>query len=212
MDIKTLYMISTIILSFASIILILNYRKNPQNDGVKYLTYFIILHLIGFILFLLRNQIPDFISIVLANTLFAVGTISLFLAIKALVKIEPILHKRYLLPVFTYFIGFVLFTYVTYDTKTRMLIYYIFCTMYLLPSSWLLWINKSSKYKLFDKLTSILFFTISFILIWMITQVSFITLHSYIFTNSNIFMMIGVLIIYMFSLWSLLALKYRIKN
>ncbi len=212
MDVKILYVVSTIILSFVSIVLVMNYRKKPQNNAIKFLTYFIVLHFIGFVLFILRNQIPDFISIVIANTLFAIGTISLYLTIKSLLNIEPILQKRYLIPLVTYFIGFIVFTYISYDTKTRILIYYLFCAIYLLSTGWLLWRNKSFEYNLFDKITSVMFFAISSILIWIILQVSFMTLHSYYFSNSNIFMILSIFIINILSFWSLFALRYRIKN
>lgn len=212
MDAKMLYIMSTITLLFVSIVLLVNYKKNPKNYAIKFLTYFILSHFIGFVLFTLRNQIPDFFSIIIANTLFAIGTMSLYFTIKAILKIEPLLHTRYLIPLVTYFAGFIIFTYISYDTKARILIYYLYCIIYLIPSAWLLWTNKSPSNILFDKITSILFFSIASLLIWIIMQVSFIPLHTYYFSNSNLFIILSIFIINILGLWSLLALRYRIKN
>jgi len=211
-DIKILYMVNALVLLGTSLVLYVNYKKYSQNISLKFLTYFMGFHLFGFILFILRNQIPDFISIVIANSFFATGVLCLYMTIRAITKVEPVWHNRYFIPLLTYFVGFVIFTYVSYDTKTRILIYYLFCTIFMIPSAWFLWKNNVSKYKVFDKSTAILFFTISLILIWIIIQVSFIKLQTYYFSNSNIFMMLSFFIMNILSVWSLLALRYRIKN
>ena len=212
MDIKILYIGNMLVLFATSTILYIKYRKQPQNSALKFLTIFMGFHFFGFVLFILRNQIPDFLSIVIANTLFAAGVISLYITVRAFTKIEPAWHNRYFIPLITYFIGFVIFTYVNYDTKTRILIYYLFCTIFMIPSAWFLWKNNVAKYKVFDKATAILFFIISLILIWIIVQVSFIQLQTYYFSNSNIFMMLSFFIMNILNFWSLLALRYRIKN
>ena len=72
------------------------YIKN--NLAIKYLTFFTFLYTIGFILLILRNQIPDFVSIVLANTLFAIGTLFLYFALKSLLDLNIKWRERYLIP------------------------------------------------------------------------------------------------------------------
>ncbi|MGB3751380.1 MAG: hypothetical protein WA945_07400, partial [Arcobacteraceae bacterium] len=179
---------------------------------IKYLTYFVVLHFIGFIFFVLRNQIPDFFSIIIANMLFAVGTLFFYLTIKTIVNEKTIWHNRYYIPVFMFFIGFIIFTYFIYDTKTRIIIYYFYCAGSIFPSAWLLWKNDSKNFKLFDKTTAILLFIISFIFISIIIQSIFIKLQDYYFSNNNIFMIVSIVIADLLSLWTLLALKYRVEK
>lgn len=212
MDIKVLFTVNLLILFIVSSILTINSRKKTQNNSIKFLAYFILLHFIGFIFFVLRNQIPDFFSIIIANMLFSVGMLFLYMAIKTMVNIEPIWQNRYYIPLFIYFIGFIMFTYINYDIKIRILIYYSFCAIYMLTSGWLLWKNNSPEFKFFDKITAILFFIISFILIGIILQATMIKIETYYFRNTNIFMIISISILDLLSLWTLIALKYRVKN
>jgi len=212
MDIKILFSVNLLILFVVSATLLMKYKNNRQNTSIQYLTYFIGLHFIGFILFVLRNEIPDFISIIVANMFFAGGTLFFYLAIKTLVNEKTIWRNQYYIPIIVFFIGFITFTYVIYDTKTRIMIYYFYCTVYVLPSAWLLWKHEASRFKLFDKATAVLLFIISFIFIAIIIQSIFIELQDYYFSNNNIFMIVSIVIIDIFGLWTLLALKYRVKK
>lgn len=212
MDIKILFSVNLLILFVVSATLLMKYKNNRQNTSIQYLTYFIGLHFIGFILFVLRNEIPDFISIIVANMFFAGGTLFFYLAIKTLVNEKTIWRNQYYIPIIVFFIGFITFTYVIYDTKTRIMIYYFYCTVYVLPSAWLLWKHEASRFKLFDKATAVLLFIISFIFIAIIIQSIFIKLQDYYFSNNNIFMIVSIVIIDIFGLWTLLALTYRVKK
>lgn len=212
MDIKILFTTNAIILLITLTILISHYKKNTQNKSIKFLTYFIALHFIGFMFFVLRNQIPDFFSIIVANMLFAVGTLFFYMSIRAIIKIEPIWYNRNYIPLLVFLIGFVIFTYISYDTKTRILIYYLFCAIFVFASGWLLWTKNALEFKFFDKTTAIMFFIISFVLIGIFLQATILKIETYYFSNKNIFMILSIVIIDLLSLWTLLALKYRIKN
>lgn len=212
MDVRLLFIINTLTLLITLIVLITNHIKDTQNKSIKFLTYFIALHFIGFILFVLRNQIPDFFSIIVANMLFAIGVVYLYMAIRSILKKEYIWHNRYFIPILIYFIGFVMFTYISYDTQTRILIYYTFCTMFVFPSGWLLWSAQSEKFKVFDKASAIVFFIIALIFTAIIFQATIIRIETYYFSNKNIFMILSLIIVDIMSLWALLALRYRIKT
>ena len=212
MNIKIIFTINTLVLFFMSIYMIYTYRKKPYNQTIKFLTYFIVLHSIGFVLFILRNQIPDFLSIIFANTLFAIGTLFLYFAIKSLLQLNIEWHGRYLIPLITYFIGFIIFTYISYNTTTRIVIYYSYCVLFLSPSAWFFWFNSSSKFKIFDRFTALFFFTIVMLFSWIIIKASFMNLHTYYFSNSNIFMMLSNIVMMLLVIWTILCVKIRIKD
>ncbi|MCK9490834.1 MAG: hypothetical protein M0Q24_01990 [Sulfurimonas sp.] len=212
LDVKTLFIASTVILLLVSIITLFKYKQNPKNSAIKYLTLFILLHFIGFVGFILRNQIPDFLSIVIANTLFGAGTLSLYLATKAITNKEPIWHNRYLIPIITFFIGFIIFTYIEYNTSARIFIYYLFCFIYTSAIAWLFWFNDSMKFKIFDRVSSVFFTILSIIFLGVIFQTSFIKLQAYYFSNSNTFMILSIFIMIALNLWTILTIKHRVKN
>lgn len=212
MNIKIIFTINTLMLLLISVYMIHTYRKKSHNQTIKFLTYFIVLHSIGFLLFILRNQIPDFLSIIFANTLFAIGTLFLYFTIKSLLHLDIQWHGRYLIPLITYFIGFVIFTYISYNTTTRIVIYYSYCVLFLSPSAWFLWFKSSSEFKTFDRFSAILFLSIIMLFLWVIIKASFLNLHTYYFSNSNIFMMLSNMVMMLLIIWTILCVKIRIKN
>jgi len=212
MDVKTLFSAITAILLLVSLIMIFSYKQNPENSAIKYLALFIVLHFIGFVGFILRNQIPDFLSIVVANTLFGAGTLSLYLATKAITNKTPIWYNRYLIPLLTYFIGFIIFTYVEYDTSIRIFIYYLFCFIYTSAIAWLFWFNDSVRFRVFDRVSAIFFAALSIIFLGVVFQTSFTKLQAYYFSNTNTFMILSIFIMILLNLWTVIATKYRIKN
>jgi hypothetical protein len=212
MDMKIIFAINTLVLLIISIISTVEYKKNTKNDSIKFLQLFIVLHFVGFVFFILRNQIPDFISIIIANTLFAIGTLSLYLATKSIMNIQPIWHNRYVVPIIIFFIGFIIFTYAEYDTRTRILIYYIMCFMYTISIAWLFWHTNSIKFKIFDKISAVLFTAVFLIFLGIILQTTFIKLQTYYFSNANTFMILSILIMDLLAFWTLFTIKYRVKN
>lgn len=212
MDVKLLFTVNILILAVVSSILIFKHIRNPKNLTIKFLTYTILLHSFGFVLFILRNQIPDFLSIIVANMLFAIGTLFLYMAVRTLVDKKLIWQNKYVIPLLMFFLGYMIFTYIAYDTKTRILIYYTYCAIFVFPSGWLLWTTQTPGFKFFDKVSAILFFIISFIFIGIVMQATTIRIETYYFGNKNIFMIVSIIIMDIISLWTLLALKYRITK
>lgn len=212
LDVKTLFIVGTLVLLLVSIIMIHSYKQNPKNKARKYLTLFILLHFIGFIGFILRNQIPDFVSIIVANTLFASGTLSLYIATKIITNKTPAWHNRYLIPLVIFAIGFIVFTYVEYDTSTRTLLYYLFCFIYTSAIAWLFWFNDSAAFRVFDRLSALFFATLSIIFLAVVFQTSFTQLQAYYFSNTNTFMILSIFIMIILNLWAVAVAKYRIKN
>lgn len=212
MDLKILFATNILILFVTLSILIFNYTKDKQNKSLQISILYIFFHLIGFIFFVLRNQVSDFLSIILANFFFALGALFLFLSVKSMLKNNPIWYKRYLIPLFVFLVGFLIFTYVDYDTKSRVIIYYSFCSIFVLAAAYLFWTHSSPKFELFNKLSAILFLIIALVLIVMILQTSLLHIDTYYFSNKNIYMVISIGIIDTLCLWTLLALKYKIKN
>lgn len=209
---KFLFSATTILLTAVSLFMIYNYIKNKQNGAIKYLTLFILLHLIGFVGFILRNQIPDFLSIIVANGLFAVGTLYLYLAVKVMVKNTPIWQTRYLVPLFTYLIGFLVFTYIEYETSIRILIYYFFSIIYTSAIAWLFWFSESVKYRVYDRVSSLFFGFLSVLFLAVLFQTSAIKLQAYYFSNTNLLMNLSIIVMIAINIWTIISIKYRVEK
>jgi len=74
LDLKTLYISFTIFLLISLFILIIIWLQTRNRfSGVGFLIFCLLLFFIGDLLIVLRGQIPDFISIVVSNSIFVVG-------------------------------------------------------------------------------------------------------------------------------------------
>lgn len=130
LDIKILILISFFILSISTTMSFFLIRRYKDKIFLKYFLAFNICFLIGQILVILRNSIPDFYSIVVGNILLITGQIFLYLAVKGLFKFEVKWKSRYLIPIFIAFCGFVLFTYIYYDTYMRIVVFSVLTAIY----------------------------------------------------------------------------------
>ena len=128
------------------------YKKNTVNVTLQYILYFCTLYTVALFLFILRNHISDFISMVMANTFFAIANISLYIAIRSLFYENTKWYNRYWLPVLVVFIGFCIFIYLHYDSNIRVLIYVFFALFYSLLNMKLFLFSSSLKFKVFDTL------------------------------------------------------------
>jgi hypothetical protein len=212
LDIKIIFITNAIALFVLSLYMMLRHRNHVQNRTVKFVTYFVVLYFLGFVLLLLRNKIPDFLSIVVANSFFVAGSVSLYVATRAILNLDAKWHLRYVVPVVVIFVGFIIFTYLDYDTATRIVIYFSFCTMFSLLSGYLFWVHASKRFIIFDKLSAMMFFggavlDILIIIRALSTQlaVNYLSITDAVITLSNLFLSVLIL-------WFVLLVNYRIKK
>lgn len=161
MELKTIITISFITLFVLVIISSLLATKFPSHKSVKYFFGFSFSFFIGQLFITLRNIIPDFLSIIVGSNLQILGYIFLYLATKGLVGIDSTWRHRYFIPFLTVVIGFLLFTYVTYNTQIRIVIFCLFCALYSVIIGWILWKHTPSKFLILNKFTAILFFILA---------------------------------------------------
>lgn len=158
LDIKFLIItsfLSLFILLFISLFILYKY---PQKRYSKYFLLFSIFFLIGEFLVIFRNVMPDFLTIVMSNTLFMSGYIFLYIAIRLLLGFEARWHRRYCIPIIVSFMGFWLFTYNYYDLSMRVIIFSIFCVLYGSLIS-LLFLKKSKEdFSVINKISALIFF------------------------------------------------------
>lgn len=212
LDIKTIFIANTALLLILSIYMALIYKKNIHNRTIKFITYFVVFYFIGLLLFILRNKVPDFLSIVIANTLFIAGSHSLYLATRDIVGLESKWHNRYWIPIVVVFIGFNIFIYVDFNSNIRMLIYAFYAIIYSFLSMSLFWVYTSAKFKIFDKI-SVIVFLISFLIETSVfLRFLFIKVSTYYFGNTDIFIYLPNLALFILNLWVIALVKYRIKN
>ena len=212
LDIKTLFIMNLVILLILSLYLFSLYKKNKTNITIQYFLYFCTLYSVALFLFLLRNQISDFISMVIANTLFATANVSLYIAIRALFDEETQWKNRYWIPIFIVFIGFCIFVYFHYDANIRALIYLFFALFYALLNTKLFLFSSSSKFKVFDKVSFIFFLLTSILYISIIIRINFQQVETYYFSNVDIFISFINYHMLFLNLWIIIVTQYRIKK
>lgn len=212
LDIKTVFIINIILITILSFYMLVVYIKNSRNRAIQFITYFTVLFFFAFILFYLRNQIPDFLSIVIANTLFSIAIVSLYIAIKDSLQLDSKWHIRYWIPIVVFSVGFFIFTHLSFNFSSRIYIYCIFVIIYCIHFAWLFWIYKSKEFKLFDTLSSILFLlgVIVFSLVMVSSNIE--TLSTYYFSNTTFALYLPNIFYFMLNLWAVVLIKYRIKN
>jgi len=157
LDFKTLLFLAFVFLFFATIYGFWLEKKHPQAQGIRFFTLFAFSFLVGKSLHAMRNLIPDFFSIVFANTLIALGTLWLYVALRALFGLDARWHKRYFVPVILVFTGFVIFTYLFYDTNMRILILSLFFAFYLGLFAWMSWRYGAKPFARLHRFTSLFF-------------------------------------------------------
>jgi hypothetical protein len=211
-SIKILLVINTILLYTASFYTFFQYRKNPTTIAVKYLFYFAILYAISISLLLLRNIIPNFFSIVIANTLAAASIIYIYLAVKAIVGIEHRWENRYFIPIAVMFICSFIFTHIFFSTDMRFLIYFPLIGLFLGLCAYTFYNYRSSEYKLFDSISLGIFVIGAFVFFSLILYTILKDISSYLlnYTNSNIVTSASIYVL-LLAIWAMVAVRYRIK-
>lgn len=212
LNIKIIFLINTFLLFIFSVFFIIYFLKNPHNKIIKFITYFVSSYFLGFVLFIFRNQISDFFSIVIANTLFATGSLNLYLATRAIVNLKSKWEFRYCLPIFIIFMGHYIFTYIDFNIHMRVIIFNLFAMVYSFFSFLFFWKNSSIKYRIFDKISSIIFL-IGSIMFFILSLYSYsINISAYYFSNTDFFLILPNLYILALNLWIISLIAYRIKN
>lgn len=211
-DIKFFFLSNIILLLFLSFYMIILYIRDPKNRAIQFITYFTVFFFFAFVLFVLRNQISDFLSIVVANTLFAIAILFLYIAIKVSLNLDSKWHLRYWIPIIIFFVGFFIFTHLSFNFSSRLYIYCIFLIIYCIHFAWLFRLHKSEKFKLFDTLSSIFFLlgVVVFLLVIVFSNIE--SFSNYYFANINFALYLPNIFYFILNLWAVMLIKYRIKN
>ena len=133
------------------------FYKFPQKKYFKYFALFPTFFLAGELLRTLRIVIPDFFSVVIANTLMVSGIMFLYIGVRAILNLESQWHNRYFIPVGVVLFGFILFTYIHYDVAMRILIFSAFTIIYASNISWRFFKYATKEYKVIDYISGTLF-------------------------------------------------------
>jgi hypothetical protein len=211
LSLKILYTITSVVLILFSIYSFAIYKKNKIDLALRYLTYFCTLYAVGLILFVLRNQISDFLSIPIANSLFAIGSICLYIAIRALINLEAKWQQSYWIPVLMIFIGFCLFTYISFDANIRMFIFYFFLLCISIIDTRLFILYSSSMSKTFNRFSIFVFLLCAVIFLSLCIYLLFHHVSSYFFSNIDIILYIPCFYMLLLNIWVYLAIQYRLK-
>ncbi len=212
LDIKIVFITNTIALFILSIYMMLRHRNNIKNRSIKFVTYFIVLYFLGFILLLLRNTIPDFLSILLANSFFVTGSISLYVAVRAILKFDASWHYRYWIPVVVLFLGMGFFTYLDYNTNARIIIYFGFCMLFAFLPGWLFWNHASKRFYYFDKISAMMFFADVVLCFLIILRAGFIQLEVNYLSITDTIIILPSIFMSVLILWLVLLTNYRLNN
>jgi len=189
------------------------YKTHNNNKKEQQLIfYFVLCYFLGLIFIVLRNKIPDFFSIVLSNTIFAVGSVSLYLGSKAILKLDSKWYIQHIIPIIIVFVGHFTFTYVYYNTQFRIFSYSLFASAFSFLSAHLFWKYKSKKYFLFDTISVFVFLTgaLSFLLVAL--KVNLIDVSTYFFNNSKWIFLLPNLYLFLIVIWFVSLLLFRLKN
>ncbi len=212
LDLKIVFIISIFILFVLAVYILIRYIQSPNNRSLKFLTFYASFYFVGFVLIILRNQIPDFLSIVIANTLLISAAISLYIAIRALLNLDAQWHSRYVIPIVVVFISHSLFTYVYYDLKTKLIVFALFYVLFSMIFAWLFWFNSSSKFRLFDRASSLFFLSGVFIFFSFVIHSIYISFYEYFFRNNDIFINVPLIYMICVNIWVAILVKYRISK
>jgi len=103
MDIKTIFIVSTLIYFLLTILIISLWRQNKnRNKGIGFWVIHFILLTIAQVLIAMRGVIPDILSIVLANALVILGVIFLYAGLNQFIgKTYKQIHNYIFLAIFT---------------------------------------------------------------------------------------------------------------
>ncbi len=139
LDIHTVILLSVIIYTLCTLLIAQLWQQNRHRfAGIAFWLFFFFLQTLGLTLVVLRGAIPDWVSVVLANTLVFAGAILLYMGLERFFgKIGPQLHN-YLL--FVLYVG--AFAYATFlhpDLHLRTLIFSVALLIISLQYLWLLW-------------------------------------------------------------------------
>jgi diguanylate cyclase (GGDEF)-like protein len=123
LDLRTLSVNTTLVSLSFGICLILYANNYAQFKGIKTLGYAFIVSCSGFLLIVLRNYIPDFLSIIMSNVLLvlSMGLIHLGLAVFYEFNVKPIKQLHFVMLI-SMLMSSLFFTFVENDTNIRIVI------------------------------------------------------------------------------------------
>ncbi|QLE97290.1 GGDEF domain-containing protein [Neptunomonas phycophila] len=120
LDIRTLHAILAIVGFSATITLLALWKSQPYKNGMGYIAFGIGCSFLAGILVSLRGVVPDLISIVLGNLLFALTSLYVLKGVRVFTRRPMYAHLEWALPVF-FVIYFLYFTYVDPNVSARVL-------------------------------------------------------------------------------------------
>lgn len=208
-DSKILFSITVSVLLVALIDILYRYYKGQRELVVRYAILVVASYLLGLSLILLRNMIPDFFSIVVANTFFIIGAICVYITSRAVLGLESKWHMRYWIPVAIIFIGFSIYTYLDFNMNARLILHFSFCVLYYALASWLFWIYARSESHRFDRLSAVMFFIFFLFSLFIVFKGTTSKLELNLLSNNDGLLLLPSIDISMLGIWSMLLVRYR---
>lgn len=151
---------SLILFTLFNLVLKIVYKS---EKAINFFLYFCICYFIGLALTTLRNEISDFLSIVIGVTILVLGYIFLYIGARALLGLSCKWRNRYLIPIFLVLFGFYIFSYIYYDLQMRIIIFSLFSISYSIALSYIFWIDSLKKLKTINTIASIYFIIVSIV-------------------------------------------------
>ena len=204
LDMKILIIGASFTLMILAITSLFFMLKYPKTRYIRFFLIFSILFFIGLLLASLRNTISDFLSIIMGNMLLIVAYIILYIGIIDLLNLDAKWRNRYFIPIIVTLFGFILFTYVYYDVRMRIIIFSIFCLLYCSSISWVFLKNARKKFLIIDYISSFLFFIGIFIFTFRIFWVSSIDIPGNYLAATNPMITLAYLYLILMVIWLLI--------
>ncbi len=139
LDMRTVILLNVIIYFICTMLIVQLWRQNSRRfAGIAFWVFNLALQTVALALIVLRGAIPDWISIVLANTLMFAGALLVYMGLERFVeKISAQLHNYVLFALYTG--TFVYSTFIHPDLHLRTLIMSVGLLIISFQCLWLLW-------------------------------------------------------------------------
>jgi len=156
LDMRTLMITFVINSLINTIVMAIYWRQNRKYfSGISWWVLSLVLQTLGFLLLGIRGILPDFVTIVVSNTMIVTASFLLYIGFKQLVSYKDRNIHNYIL-VIVYFILQYYFTYIQPSGSGRIILISIFTSLMFIQSARLLSSTKKHDLIIFTKTTGII--------------------------------------------------------
>jgi hypothetical protein len=192
--------------------MLFTYYKNKKNTTIRYFTAYSFIYFFAFFLFSLRNQIPDFLSIVVANSLLAASSITLYIITKKILNKLSHFSWRYYIPVFIILFGHAIFTYIGPNTQIKMVVFALFCIVYSSLQAYYFMAYGLKNHRTYNILSSLLFSSFALAFVLVIFYALSIQIHTFYFSNAHFILILPNILLFFLVFWVIYSVKNHAKN